>query len=74
MRRAAAAELFFFVGLALFFPPTNLNFLSRCLSLLHSTDDAFRSRFLWARKPMLAAAAARLSCGGSLPPPRSLVW
>ena len=66
------------------FPPTNLNSLSLSLSLSlflpsppspsSSTDDAFRSRFLWARKPMLAAAAARLSCGGSLPPPRSLVW
>jgi len=44
------------------------------LSPLYLSDDAFRSRFLWARKPMLAAAAARLSCGGSLPPPRSLVW
>ena len=37
-------------------------------------DDAFRSRFLWGRKPMLAAAAARLCSGGSLPPPRSRVW
>lgn len=28
-------------------------------------DDAFRSRFLWGRKPMLAACAARLADSGA---------
>lgn len=36
---------------------------------MNSADDSFRSKFLWGRKPLLAACAARLSST-----PGEMVW